>query len=331
MKAQTVTIIGMGRTGVSIARALRASSAGLTIVGHDRFRELTQRAKEELGAIDRAEWNLVTAAGAADILVLAVPMAELEPTLQVISDEVRPHALVLDLAPLKGPSLRWADQYLRQGHYVGVVPILSAAYLNDGRDEMEVATADLFRNSIFCLMPSSRADPQAVETAVNFGRLLGATPYFVDALEYDSLVQGVETMPGLLAAAVFATVKKAAGWRDMLRLANSSFALTTQPLQQGTDITSLALNDKAATLRWLDALLQELAAIRRMIHEGDREMLDLTLGNALIQRERWLKERADNEWVEVVETKVERQGLSEQLLGGYIGGKLKKETPRDDD
>ena len=82
---------------------------------------------------------------------------------------------------------------------------------------------------------------------------------------------------------------KSTSWRDMLRFANSSFALATQPLQYGTDITSLALNDKAATLRWLDAYLQELTDLRRQIQGGDREMIDLTLGNSLIQRERWLK------------------------------------------
>lgn len=325
MKAQTVTIVGMSRTGISIARAIKASSAGLTIVGHDRFRELTQKAKDDLKAIDRAEWNLVNAAAAADILVLAVPLAELESTLMVIGEEVQPHALVLDLAVLKGRSLNWADQHLKRGHYVGVVPVLSAQYLNDGREEAEAATADLFHNSIFCLMPSVHADPQAVDTAVNFGRLLGAVPYFIDPMEYDSLAQGVETLPGLAAAAIFAAVKKSTGWRDMLRLANSSFSLSTQPLQQGTDITSLALNDKAATLRWLDALLQELTDFRRLIQDGDREMIDLTLGNLLVQRERWLKERGENEWVEGVETKVERPSVSDQFLGGWLGGKLKKD------
>lgn len=329
MKAQTVTIVGMGRTGVSIALALKASSAGLTIVGHDRFRELAQKAKDELGAIDRAEWNLVNAVAAADILVLDVPLAELETTLMIIGDEVQPHALVLDLAALKGRGLRWADQYLKHGHYVGVVPVLSAAFLNDGRDEAGVATADLFKNSVFCLMPSVKADPQAVDTAVTFGRLLGATPYFVDPMEYDSLAQGVETLPGLAAAALFSALQKSTGWRDMLRFANSSFALATQPLQYGTDITSLALNDKAATLRWLDAFLNELTELRRMIHEGDREAIDLTLGNLLVQREKWLKERARNEWVEGVETKVDRPSVSDQFLGGWLGGKIKKDNKDD--
>lgn len=325
MKAQTVTIVGMNRAGISIAQALKASGTGLTVVGHDRYRELAQQAKDELKAIDRAEWNLVNAAAAADILVLAVPLTELETTLTVIGDEVQPHTLVLDLSVLKGQSLRWADQNLRRGHYVGVVPVLAAAHLNDGRDEAHAATPTLFQNSIFCLMPSVHADPQAVDTAVNFGRLLGATPYFLDPAEYDSLSQGVETLPGLAAAAVFGAVKKATGWRDMLRFANSSFALATQPLQAGTDLTSLALNDKAATLRWLDALLQELADLRRMIQDGDRDMIDLALGNLLVQRERWLKERAANDWDEGIETHVDRPSVSDQFLGGWLGGKLKKE------
>lgn len=324
MKAQTVTIVGMGRTGISIARALKAVAAGLTIVGHDRVRELAEEAKS-LGAIDRAEWNLVNAAAAADILVLAVPLAELSNTLMVIGEEVQPHALVLDLAPLKGQGLRWAKQYLKRGHYVGVVPVLAAAHLDDGRDEAGATTADLFRNSIFGLMPSPSADPQAVDTAVTFGRLLGATPYFVDPLEYDNLAQGVETLPGLAAAALFGAVRKATGWRDMLRFANSPFALGTQPLQQGADLTVLALNDKAATLRWLDALLEELSALRRLIREGDADLIDATLGDLLAQRHRWLRERAENEWAEGVEMPIERPSISEQFLGGWLGGKIKKD------
>ena len=326
MKAQIVTIVGMGRIGLAVGRALKASSADLTIIGHDRFRDLAHEAKEEHGAIDRAEWNLVSAAAAADILVLAIPMSELETSLVVIGDELQPHTLVLDLSAVKSMGLRWADRHLKKGHYVGVVPVLSTAGLHDGRDDAVSGTADLFNNSLVWLMPAPHADPRAVETAVNFGRLLGAPPYFVDPMEYDSLAQGTETMPGLAAAALFAAAQKSTGWRDMLRFANSSFALATQPLQNGTDITSLALNDKAATLRWLDAFLQELTGLRTLIQQGDREMLDLALGNLLIERERWLKGRRENFWLEGGESQVDGPSVSDQLLGGWLGGKMKKDN-----
>lgn len=323
MKAQTVTIVGMGRVGVSIGQALRAANVGLTIVGHDRARELAEDAKEKWAAVDRVEWNLLAAASAADILVLAVPLAELENTLMVIGEDVQPHALVLDVAPLKAQSLRWADKHLKNGHYVGVVPVLSAAYLNDGRDEPAAATPDLFRNSIFCLLPSAKAAPGAVDTAVNFGRLLGALPYFVDPLEYDSLAQAVETLPGLVAAALFGAVQKSTAWRDILRFANPSFAVATQPLLRGADITTMVLNDRTAVLRWLDAMLNELTLIRRLIHEGDADAIDLTLAELLVQRERWMREREANEWVEIADSRVERPSLGEQMLGGWLSDKLK--------
>jgi prephenate dehydrogenase len=325
VKAQTVSIIGMGRLGVSIGLALKAAQAGLTVLGHDRIEERTREAKEKLAAIDKAEWNLISAVEVADILILAMPLAELEDTLAVSGDEVQPHALVLDLSSLKGLGLKWAKRYLRRGHYVGASPILTAASLADGREGPSAGSADLFRNSIFCLTPSATADPQAVETAVNFGLLLGATPYFVDPLEYDSLIQGVETMPGLLAAAMFSTVHQSNGWRDMLRFANTPFALLTQPLNQGSDIARLAFNDKAATLRWLDALIDEMQAFRRQVVAGDEEALSLIVEELWLKREKWLKERAQNNWLEVQTPEIEHRGLAEQMLGGWIAGRGKKE------
>lgn len=326
MKAQTVTIIGMGRTGVSVGRSLKATSSNLTIVGHDRYRERIERARNQLQAIDKAEWNLISAAAAADILILTVPLSELEETLRIIGGELQPHTLVLDMGVLKSQGLAWANKYLRTGHYVGVVPVLAASYLMDGREQPETAASDLFKNSIFCLMPSATADPRAVDTAVNFGRLLGATPYFIDALEYDNLAQGIETLPGLAAAALFNALSKSTGWRDMLRFANSSFALATQPLHYGPDLTRLALNDKAATLRWLDAYIQELTDLRRLLASGDKEIIDIGFENIVVQREKWLLDRGENDWTEGMETNIERPSLSNQLLGGWLGGKLSKDS-----
>lgn len=325
MQAQTVTIMGMDRIGVSIAKAIKASPAGLTVIGYDRYRDHVERVKDEYGVIDKAEWNLAKAVAAADILVISVSLAELHSSLQTIGAELQPHALVFDLSSLKTLGQKWADQYLSESHYIGVIPVLAAPYLNDGRSGPEAGMADLFKNSIFCLMPSPDASPQAVDTAVAFGQLLGATPYFIDPMEYDSLAQGIETLPGLTAAAIFSVLKKSTGWRDMLRFANSSFALSTQPLNHGTDITSLALHDEPATLRWLDALIEELGDLRRLILEGDRELIDLTFGQLLIQREQWLKERTRNEWTDEVERVGSHPSLSDQFLGGWLSGKIGKD------
>lgn len=314
MKAQTISIIGLGRTGASVGMALKASRLDVSIIGHDKDGAAMQAALDA-GAVDSKQWRLVRAAADGDIIVLATPESEVEGILQAIGPDVSEHALILSLGGLKGPGQRWADRYLEQGHYVGAVAVLAANSLTDGTPGIDGARADLFRGSIFCLMPAPSADPQAVETAVNLGTVLGAKPFFVDADEYDNLVLGVETIPGLLAAALLAAVTTTSGWRDMLRFANLPFAQATLPLRDDEALTLRALNDPAATLHWLDEVLQRLRDLRGRIAEGDREQLAAYLQQLSIERDKWLHERQKNQWEEVVQEQYKPPGMIAHFLG----------------
>ncbi len=316
MKTQTITIIGLDRTGASIGLALKQSPLKVTIIGHDADATKGKTAKETVQAVDQAEWNLVNAVRKADILVITTPAAELESILQVIGSELQPHTLVLDFSSLKRQGLAWAEQYLRQGHYVGVMAVLAAPYLTDGRSAASIATPDLFKNSAFCLMPSPTADPQAVETAVNFGLLLGALPYFIDPDEYDSLAQGSETLPGLISLALFNTIHKAKSWRDMLRFAGLPFALMTRPLQNNEDIALHALQNRQATLRWLDALLDELKTLRHLIYEENDEVLIALIEQLAAEQEKWMNAREKNDWDERKSPPIRPRTMSEHLFGG---------------
>jgi hypothetical protein len=103
----------------------------------------------------------------------------------------------------------------------------------------------------------------------------------------------------------------------MLRFASLPFAQTTLPVRAGGDIAYLALNNKMATLRWLDALLEELREVRRWVHEGEEEVLTAMIEEMSMERARWLKDRAENNWVEVKSPEVDRQTMGEQLLGRW--------------
>ncbi|MDX1414368.1 MAG: prephenate dehydrogenase/arogenate dehydrogenase family protein [Candidatus Promineifilaceae bacterium] len=316
MKTQNISIIGVRRMGTSIALALKDGPLDFVLTGHDSDPSILKEAGE-LGCFDKTESNLIRAAETADILVLSMPAVELKTTLQAIGDVVKPHALIIDLTELKSPGVKLAEQYLNQGHYVGAHPVLAARNFADGRPDTNKARADLFKNSVICVMPDATVDPQAVETAVNFGKLLGASPYFVDPMEYDSLIQGVETLPSLMAAALFRSINKASGWRDILRFADLPFAMSTMPLDtDAEELAYLALNDRVATLRWLDALVVELGQIRRWIQDGDEELLSAFFSELNLDRDRWLEERAKNDWVEGQDQPVNVPGMGERFFGG---------------
>lgn len=317
MKAQTMTIIGLDRVGASIGLAVK-NQLDMTIVGFDDKEAAAQYALEPLQAIDVVESKLSRAAAKADICVITTAASELELTLQVVGEVIQPHTVVIDLSKMKESGLKWAQQYFKQGHYVGAYPILAAKWLDDGRHTTMAATADLYQNSLFAIMAAAETDPQAVETAVNFGRVIGATPYFIDAAEYDSLVKGTEALTGLMAVALFKSLQKSPSWQDMLRMAGTSFSLATQPLVQERDIAYMALDDKVTTLHWLEVFMKELTELRRIIFESDPAVVESFLDEAGMERAKWLLKREDNDWDEKQQQKIEHISMMGQMFGGFI-------------
>lgn len=315
MKTNTITIVGMRRTGTSIALALNEGSLSFTLIGHDSDSNLLKETAVTQ-AVDRVEADLIKACIPADIIVLAMPSLELEVTLSLIGDRIQEHTLVIDLTALKGPGIRLAKEHLSTGHYIGARPIFAASTFTDLKTDLNSARADLFKNSVFCVMPSADTDPKAVETAVKFGQLLGAQPYFVDPLEYDQLSLGSETMPGIAAAALFRSITSSTGWRDILRFADIPFAVGTQPLNIDTeDLVYLLLNDREATGRWLDGLVAQLSGIRRYLREGDPDLLNAYLAELNLAREKWLEERSVNDWDEARTEDFKLPSLGEHFLG----------------
>ncbi len=322
MHAQTVGIIGLKRTGTSLGMALKESSLDLNIIGYDPYSGQARKAQDEYKAIDGSKWSVGKIAEAADILIIAGEAVDQKQTLESIGGRVQDHTLILDLSGGKTDGQTWADEYLKQGYYIGCHIALTADKLTDTRTGIEGADADLFNGGVLCLMPSADLDPEAIETAVAFGRLIGATPYFLDLAEFDQLIQGVQTVPGLLAAAMFNTVHSASSGDDMLRLAGQPFAQAIQPLEQRADITHLAMRNQTAVLRWMDGVIKELTTIRQWIADDEDELMGSYFADLDIKREKWLLNRKDNTWDKKEEDEeIEIPGIMQHLFGNLINKK----------
>ncbi|MCZ7665718.1 MAG: NAD(P)-binding domain-containing protein [Chloroflexi bacterium] len=73
MKAQNISIVGLGRLGASIGLAVQQSSLDVRVVGHDRNADVARLALS-MGAVTKLEMEVQALAAKADILVLAVPL-----------------------------------------------------------------------------------------------------------------------------------------------------------------------------------------------------------------------------------------------------------------
>jgi prephenate dehydrogenase len=321
-----VSIVGLGLIGASLGLALRAAEIVSSVVGHDPDRKAIEQAKR-LGAVDRTDWNLISACAKSDLVILATPLAAIQPTLEALGPHLKPGAVVMDTASLKGPVLAWAAESLPEGiHFVGGDPIVAVP--PGAPRGTEAARADLFREGLFCLVPAPGADERAIQMVSNLVALLGAKPLFIDSTEHDGLLAGVEHLPALLSLALLEMATGQPTWRELRKMASTPFELATH--LSATDpgaYGALAVANRDNLLRWIDTLAASLASIREALAESDVEALTRRFAEAAKERDLWLQERATGAWVEGEPPDMpERLGLMDLLFGSFLsrGGKRER-------
>jgi prephenate dehydrogenase len=294
MKKPRITIVGLGFIGGSIGLALHQAEAEFEIVGHDRERAAASQAKK-IGAVDKTDWNLVSACEGADLIVTAIPVGGIKDTLTAIGPYLKPGCLITDTASIKSPVVEWAEEILpEEVHFVGGDPIVGDAGASGGID---VARADLFSGAIYCLTPTPGAAADAVRLASDFVYLLGAKPYFLDPLEHDGLMAGIDHLPFVLSAALLGITTESPSWREMRRLAGGAFENATRFVSADpATYRDACLVNSQNIVRWIDACSGKLTELKETILAGDADELEQVFEEALVVRQRWLRAREEGDW-----------------------------------
>jgi prephenate dehydrogenase len=291
-----ITIVGLGLIGASAGLALRKYADKVSVVGHDKDSKLAAKAKK-IGAVERTEWNLVSAVAEADRVLLALPAEQIKGTLSAIAQDLQPGCILVDTAEVKVPVLKWAAELLpNEVHLIGGHPIVVVGDASDAE-----ASATLLENQLFCLTPDAASDADAVRLAADLVEAMDARPFFLDAAEHDSMVAAVEHVPALVAAALLETASTSSGWQDMRKVAGSQFYESTQIVAgNGADAAGGCLANREHVLYWLDQLIAGLRVWRQNLAEGNHEVLAGAVDGGLAARTEWLKARATGNWEEIV-------------------------------
>jgi prephenate dehydrogenase len=262
MAKPTIAIVGLGLLGASVGLGLQRETGDFEIVGHDRDPETTGIARKQ-GAVHRTEWNLHRTCEGADMIILAVPLSELEVLLGQIAEDVKPGTLVMAVTSLMQPAIELAKKDLGgHTHFVVGHPILS------GIGGTLEPRADLFQEVTFALAPGFDTDPAAIQLAGDFVERLGATPFFVDPHEHDGIIAGVEQLPQVLAAALMSISSASAGWREARRMAGRQFAGATELGGSAEQLFSALRRNKDNLIYRIRQMEEELALWRGMLEDG---------------------------------------------------------------
>jgi prephenate dehydrogenase len=183
-----VALIGTGLIGASVG--LAAKKAGAEVVGFDPDEHALDGALDR-GAIDERAGSREDAVRAAELAVVAAPVAQLAREVAAVLAASGEDCTVTDVGSTKAAVCREAQG---SGRFVGGHPVCGS----EARGP-EHASGELFQGATWFLTPLSETDAQRYRLVHTFVTGLGATPVAVDPEAHDRIVALTSHLPHALA------------------------------------------------------------------------------------------------------------------------------------
>ncbi len=282
-----VAIVGCGLLGGSFALALRRAgfNGRITACGGKRSPQLAV----ERGVADALEASFERGeVCAADLIYLAAPIGGIIDFLKTRGLQIKPGAIVTDAGSTKVEICRTARAALPAGvTFIGGHPMAGSEQTG-----VEYARADLFDRATYAIVAGQGTDATALARFRALVEAIGARALNVEAEAHDAAVALISHLPQLLASTLalllgaehdgavaereLAQRLAATGWRDMTRLAGSSWSmwrdicLTNQPnlsVALGALIAELQSLKEALDGRDFNAARALFAAANRSVEE----------------------------------------------------------------
>ncbi len=282
----TIAVVGVGLIGGSFALALREAGVVGRVIGAGRSRASLEEALR-LGVID-AVLDLESAAAAADLVLVATPVGQMEAILARMAPHLRAGTLVTDAGSTKADVVAAATRALgdRLAQFIPGHPVAGAE-----KSGAAAAQAGLYRHRRVVLTPlpvNAPADIARVEAA---WAACGAVVSHMSPERHDRVLATISHLPHVLAYALVEDIVAdpdahtlwqfaAGGFRDFSRIASSHPEMWRD----------ICLANRDALLARIDGYAATLGRLRALIAEGDAVGLDAVFTRARSERNRWLEQ-----------------------------------------
>jgi prephenate dehydrogenase len=219
-----VGLDGLGLIGGSMAAALRKSGQARSVLGWDLDPRNLSFAQRE-GLIDEAASSLDDLAKRSDLLVLSVPLGQVESEarkacsaagdrLEAVMDVGSAKTFVAErLSSLFGP------------RYLGFHPMAGGE-----KGGVQNASPDLFRDAVCALVPTGGTSREVLALGGQLAAALGAEALVLDPVEHDRIAACTSHVPMLVALALCLAAEELLGTHpDLPLMAAGGFRDTTRP------------------------------------------------------------------------------------------------------
>lgn len=267
----TITIIGMGLIGSSIARNIQEKKLVKTLVAADVNKDVCAKVIE-LKIADYVTNDLKRGVEDADVIILAVPVGAVAEVAKSIAPYVKPGAIISDTGSVKLSVIEAMKPLIRDDlEVVPAHPIAGTEFSGP-----EAGFAELFDGRWCILTPLDNTSIRAVEVMTKLWEACGAQIEIMDAKHHDLVLGITSHLPHLIAYTIVGTANEleddiksevikfsASGFRDFTRIASSD----------PTMWRDVFLNNKGAVLEVLQRFTEDLTALQKAIRKGDGDYL----------------------------------------------------------
>jgi prephenate dehydrogenase len=257
----TVTIIGVGLIGGSMALTLREKGFATRLIGVEANPAHANKALE-LGLVDEVK-EVHAAVQEAGLVILATPINVAEALLPLILQMVDKQ-VVMDVGSTKKTICDAADQSSQRGRFVATHPMWGTEYSGP-----EAAVKNAFEKKATVICSKEASDADAVELVEKVYGLLGMHIVYMNAEAHDVHVAYVSHISHITSFALANTVLEkereedaifelaSGGFESTVRLAKSNPAMWVPIFMQNKDNVLDVLNEHIAQLRKFKACLEK--------------------------------------------------------------------------
>lgn len=257
----TVTIVGVGLIGGSLALALKDKGIAIKIIGVEANKDHQQKALE-LGLVDEIR-NLEEAIGESALIILATPVDSVVTMLPEILDKIKSQ-VIMDVGSTKDGILEAVKNHPNRGRFVATHPMWGTEYSGP-----EAAVHDAFKDKATVICSKGESDDDAVAMAEEIYKMLGMHIIYMDGHAHDIHVAYVSHISHITSFALANTVLEkereedaifelaSAGFESTVRLAKSNPATWASIFMQNRENVLDVLNEHISQLRKFKASLEK--------------------------------------------------------------------------
>jgi prephenate dehydrogenase len=257
----TVTIIGVGLIGGSLAISMRENHLAKHIIGVDQSEQHLKKAME-LGLIDEY-CSLSEAIQKSTLVVIAVPVDAMITLLPEIMDSITGQ-VVMDMGSTKENLLNAIEGHPKRGRFVPTHPMWGTEYSGP-----EAAVKGAFVNKAVVICNASEIDEDALALVKNLYQKIGMHLVYMEARAHDLHAAYVSHISHITSFALANTVLEkekedqaifeiaSAGFESTVRLAKSNPDMWVPIFKQNRENVLDVLNEHISQLKKFRSCLEK--------------------------------------------------------------------------